>query len=210
VADTKATIRYEDAAELRTNLSGWCCKACGRYWGGDENAARYCCGHKDMPCKGDGCTNRAEPHRTHCKTCCEAIETERWNKLPRVEWDGETPVVEWRNDKFFFGADELRDYLDEREGDDLDEPIAINAATIDALRLVVCEERSPRDFDMNDFLSDDIPEDFEIDAAKIDEVVNGWIEANVSVLWEPTNQAVTTESVLRHLGITATGAEATR
>lgn len=50
-------LRYEEAAELRTNLEGWVCRTCGQNWSKDEHTARLCCA-KDIECAGEGCAAR--------------------------------------------------------------------------------------------------------------------------------------------------------
>ena len=50
----KATLPFEEAAELRS-VSVWVCKTCGKdYSTQGERMARLCCA-KDQKCNTDGC-----------------------------------------------------------------------------------------------------------------------------------------------------------
>lgn len=181
--EAKPEVRYEDAAELRTGISGWCCKACGRFWGADEHMARYCCA-TNMPCE---CGARIEPrHWTHCEACREKRRDEVWAGLSRVEWDGEMPLCVFDDDKFFFSLDDLESYID-----DLDDGTAASD-----LRLVLCEPENGRYFEMSEFLSDDLPDgDDGPDTKEIDATVNAWIKAHAPFSWRATNKAISAESL---------------
>lgn len=108
---TDLKILAEESAERRTNIEGWVCKKCGRYWGDDERMARYCCA-TDFPCDcGEG---RYQKSRIRCVACDEKkateLEQERFAKAKPVEYVGPFFV----DDDFYF---ELGDYLDMCEGE---------------------------------------------------------------------------------------------
>jgi hypothetical protein len=186
--EPKPVIRYEDAAELRAGLSGWCCKRCGRYWGADEHMARWCCA-TELPCKECGGRNPNKGY-TCCGACRRRRDDERWAKLERVDWDGESPLCEYDGDRCYFDADAVLEMIEDRIAE---------GGTLEDIRLVVCEPSTPRHFEMADFLGDDLPEDFDAgkDFAEIDEVVNDWIRARTPFSWHPGKKAVSVDSLPR-------------
>ncbi len=176
-------LPFEEAAELRDNLSGWVCKTCRRYWANDEHAARWCCA-SDVECGKEGCKERTDRGYTRCKTCRDKQDVAKWEALPEVEWDGETPLVEHDNDNFFFNEDDLERHLEDHD------------LKIEDLRLVVCVHGRKPSFDMDDHLSDYLPEDHDCDdPTRINKVVNGWIEKHVPQMWVPGKTRPTLESV---------------
>ena len=190
-------IRWEDAAEYRTNIAGWCCKKCGHYWGegpSGERAARYCCGRDDAPCATEGCPNRSEfSGTTICASCRSRRTVERWEKTAKVDWDGETPLCEWDGDRYFFDGGTLRDHIADRLSDGM---------TIEDMQFVLCEPNKGRGFDIEDYLSDDLPDDDHggsplraADVAEINKTVNDWIEKHAPYSWEGTGSAVNPASL---------------
>jgi len=176
-------IEYENAAEVRT-VSGWVCKTCGRFCGDDENLARYCCS-KFVPCQTPGCAGKAEKGYSFCKDCREKLSKERYLKLPLQPWDGVTPLVEQDDDRFFYDAEDLNDYLEDC------------GLEIEDLRLVVCKPCKKPFFEMAEFLCDYFGPENELDKdpKDIERCVNDWIEANVPVVWQHGKCRPTLESV---------------
>lgn len=177
-------LPYEEAAEKLTGIAGWVCKTCRRFFGDDEHLARYCCA-KDLPCDTDGCKGRKDRGYTVCGSCRETMDLKRWLELQEVAWDGETPLCLDDDDKYFFSEDDLLEYFAEH-----------NLKTED-VRLVICEKRRPRMFDMYDFLDDHLVEGQE-DAANwesINEKVNTWIKKHVPDVWEPSKTRPTLGSL---------------
>lgn len=181
----KKTLPNEVAAEYRTNISGWVCKTCLRFYGddaGSERTARFCC-EKDHACGTEGCKNRAE-RLIYCDPCIEKRDLEKWRALAQVPWDGETPLVLDTDDKFFFSSEELIDYL------------ADHGLSIEDVRLVIAQKDKPRDFDMNEFLCDYLIDDYgDLDDKEINKQVNQWIEDNVPVMWLPGDTRPTLDSL---------------
>jgi hypothetical protein len=185
----KPQVRFEDAAEYKSSgISGWVCKTCRRYWADDERMAKWCCA-TDLPCECGG--RNTEKHYTHCKDCRRKRDDERWSNLERVEWDGETPLCGWQDDRFYFDEDELTDHIGEHLED---------GSKLEDVRLVLCKPTKPRHFEMAEFLSDTLPQDYDPGPAfdEIDRIVNDWIKARMPLSWEPTNKAISAES-LRYL-----------
>jgi len=170
----KGTLPNEEAAERLTNIAGWVCKTCRRFFGDDataETVARYCC-EKDHECGTKGCAGRAEKPYIYCDACLKQRAEARYMALPEVEWDGETPLCVFDDDTYFFDVDSLADDLAENE------------TPLEKARLVLCEEDSKPHFSMDDFVSDYVGEHDGVDATnRIDLVVNRWIEKHVPTMW---------------------------
>lgn len=183
VSREKAILRYEDSAE-RLTVTGWCCKTCRRFWGEDEHMARYCCAN-DRPCE---CGGRVEPHWACCKDCRRKQRDASWAALPRVEWDGETPLCVWDDDRYFFSQDDVVYYAESLMDKGVD-PLSI--------RLVLCEPAAPPNFDMTDFLQDVLPDDSDAPAGyeAVEKTVNDWIKSKSPLSWFASDKAVSEESL---------------
>jgi hypothetical protein len=174
--DAKPALPYEEAATFVTGIKGWVCKTCGRFYGdgnGAEHIARWCCAG-NLKCATDGCEARVERGGwTVCDACREKHTKEKWLAMPEVPWDGETPLVLFDDDRYFFGTDELESYLD-----DLD-------LEMDDLMLVVCVPEEKPHFEMHDLFQDYLPEDMdlEMEPTEINKIVNQWIEDNAPAVW---------------------------
>lgn len=180
----KAELPFEEAAERRTNIEGWVCKTCRRYYGEEERVARYCCA-KDLPC---ACGGRASKGRTRCDSCQHKSTVERYDKLPRVDWDGESHVVGFDNDKFFSCAEDIVQYCEDHQCHPRD------------LMLVLCEEIEPRSFCVSDLLEEVLIDDYEPPGAReIEMTVNDWIESHRPYAWGPSGKAISEESLMSHL-----------
>jgi len=183
-----APLPYEEAAEHRTNLSGWVCKTCRKFWGednGGEHIARYCCAG-DLPCKTEGCKSRVQKHTyIYCQPCLNKRDFKRWLALQEVPWDGKVPLVLDDDDRYFFDEDDLREYAEEHGMKPWE------------LRLVVCVEETKPSFDMYDFLQDYLCDGQEDEAnwSEIDKTVNDWIVEHVPTVWVAGKQRVTEQSL---------------
>ncbi len=173
----------DEAATHRTNLSGWV-SSNGRYWGKDENMARWSgCTH--IKCE---CGNVFDKRRTRCDSCQAKIDMEKFYALPMVEWDGTTPVCTFDDDKFFFSDGEVLDYLA-----DLDEET-------DEVRLVLCKP-GKLSCVSEDYWCDDLPEDGELPdevATKLAEL-NEAIKNAPTVCWCPGKQRINLEPLWEQL-----------
>ncbi len=182
---TEPVLRYEDAAEYRNHVAGWVCKACGAFTGsgpGAEHCARsHCC--TDHPC---ACGNRVtRRYYSICDACSLRQDEEKWQKAQAkaVPWDGAFPVCQYDGDQFFFDEDQLREYMEEYD------------LTPETVRLQACAPRKPREFEMSDYLSDDLPEDDRTDFKEIDRLVNDWIAANLPTVWDGSGPPLTAASI---------------
>ena len=200
---TTPPLCWEDAAEVVT-VTGWACKRCHRFWGegpSGERAARFCC-HTDRACEVPGCANRVKNHAfSICPECHRAQEDERWASLPRVNWDGKTPMcaLGGGDETYLWDHADLKYYFDDP------------AHTPEAARLVVCEPDNGCEFEMAEFLADHLPDDGDTesldDTEAIDKIVNAWIAEHAPYCWRPTDVAVTAESIRAALVTRPAGSE---
>ncbi|KKN34691.1 hypothetical protein LCGC14_0791180 [marine sediment metagenome] len=164
-----------EAAQYRTNLSGWV-SGNGRYWGEDERAARY-----------DGCTHRlcedcggpTEKGWLVCKECRYIRDEARYKSMPKEEWNEKGMLYSDALDKYFSSWDEIEDYC---EGEEVG---------IDKLMLIICE---PNYLPLlsDDYGCDELVEDGELpdDAIQAIEDFNKVIKAVGAVSWMPGKKAV--------------------
>ena len=117
-------LPYEEAAERRT-LTGWCCKSCCHYWAEDEHMARYCCAAA-IPCRDCGLPMRKN---SWCEPCYKKRRDETYAAMPQADWDSNVPLCMYDNDKFFFNAESISDYIEDDE-----------ERTLEGLQLVICEK----------------------------------------------------------------------
>jgi hypothetical protein len=175
--DNKQMVLFDsdEAAQYRTNLSGWVSRH-GHYWGVDERAARY-----------DGCTHTrcedcGEPvdrGRLICPKCHEKRQVKRYNTMPQEEWDGKGMLYSDAADKYFLDLDDAEDFLEDEEG------------TIESLRLIICE---PNYLPLipDDYGCDELAEDGELPDAVIDaiEKFNEVIRKTGAVSWYPGKKRI--------------------
>ncbi|MCJ7959105.1 MAG: hypothetical protein MUW57_21840 [Pseudomonas sp.] len=143
----KPIIMYDapEAASLQT-VTGWV-SADGRFFGADENLARYC-GATHRRCDVNP-EHQIYAVNSYCAECHQARRQAKFVSMPIKEWAGE-PLVIFDSDQYFFDEDSLRDYLIDSNIDLAD------------LQLCICEPNMPREIDPSDVFSDDLPEDGEI------------------------------------------------
>lgn len=196
-------IKYEDAAQI-IQCEGWSCKHCKRFWGVDEHMARWCCA-TDLPCSGCGGRN-LQKNYISCGACRTKKDADKWAELYAKAkwWEGLSwPLYSDTADKFFWDDDDLINEIDEQL--ELPEDITPEVREllqktpkeiITSLRLRLCSPNNGREFDMNDFLEDDLPEDETLEAAEINKTVNGWIAERAPLSWSGDGPPVSIESVI--------------
>jgi hypothetical protein len=171
----KTILDTSDEAAQQVTITGW--KGGGFFYGNDERSARYAgCTHR----KCETCENITPKSRIYCETCQSKRDRERYEKLPLVEWDGETPLVIFRDDRYFFDADDFFDWCECEE---------IDPASV---MLVLCEPEYLHQID-TDTWSDDLPEDGELpdDVAAAVDALNKVIAAAGPSCWREGKQRVT-------------------
>lgn len=176
----KNGLPYTEAAEILT-VTGWACKTCRRWWGDDEHMARYCCATTAI-C-GDCKVEHGEKGYTACEACREKRAEARWQELlaKAVPWDGKAPLYSEAYSRYFFDADETRDFLDTLAFDKIE-------ATPESLHLCVCEPNNGREFDIEEYLSDDLPDEDHGDphlpgSRELNKIVNDWIKERAPLSW---------------------------
>ena len=79
--------------------------------------------------------------------------------------------------------------------------------TVNELRLSSCHPNKPRYFDINDWCSDDLPEDEEIrDAKGIDEEINAILQGIGILSYSSNNDRLNVSQVLKEVGYVAPSA----
>jgi len=176
----------DEAAQYRTNLSGWVSRD-GRYWGNDERAARYDgCTHR--PC--EDCGKPTEKGWLVCPECRNTRDIARYNALPKEKWNEVGMLYSDARDKYFSDWGEIEDYCE-------DEGIEIAK-----LRLVICEpDYLPLISD--DYGCDELAEDGELPDSVIRAIedFNKVIKAAGPVSWMPGKKSVILPEVF-HNGAT--------
>ena len=146
--DEKIILAEDDeAAKFVTGLSGWVDRH-GNFHGKSEEMARY---YSSTHKKCEECkTAIIKRGYRFCDDCREKKDIERYSKLERKVWDGESYLYSYRDDVYFADYNQLNDYIDERE-----------IENIDYLRLVICDPVYFAHINA-DYWADDLPEDTEL------------------------------------------------
>jgi hypothetical protein len=172
VNNTKIILRDSDEAAQPYTMQGW--KSASGHFFKDEDIARYdgCTHVKCQYC--DGIT---EKRWTACQACRNRREQERYDALPKVQWDGVGMIYSRITDRYYNDLDEAQDQLEDNQ-------------TLASLNLVVCKPNFVRPLDA-EYCSDEIPEDGDLDdevGAAMD-AFNKAVEG-VILSWKPDNKAV--------------------
>lgn len=182
---TQVTVSLPDGESCQH----WFCKKCRRIRGtNDEHmASRCCCTH--LTCK---CGNIHSKSWTMCDTCRDKIAYDKWQAKPEVIWDGEWPIALHDSDRYFFSADDLLDYIDEVNED---------GYFSESLRLTSCRANTPRTFEVNEWVGDDLYEDGEIlDADSIDDRINAILGEIGIMSFSSNSDRLNVRDVLRRIG----------
>lgn len=166
---TDQMIMYDspEAAEYRTNLSGWVSRD-GLYFGSDEYIARYSgCTHR--PC----CECGAATPKSYllCNACRAKKDQARYEAMPEEEWDGKSMLYSEVSGEFYFDLCEAEDSLEHWQ-------------TLRAIRLVICRPVYAS-LDV-DYFADDLPPEGEPPPELVDAIdaFNRSV-AGVVLSWEP-------------------------
>lgn len=146
----KSVIMYDsaEAASIKT-ITGWVSSA-GRFWGDNEHMARYDgCTH--MKCKNNPDHPIVES-RGYCKTCNDEYRQKQFIAYESKAWDGKSPVAIYDSEDYFFSIEDLFDHLCDNE------------IQVREVQLVHCSPNYARQIDPNEYYSDDLPEDMEVDS----------------------------------------------
>lgn len=171
----------ESVVEYRTNIEGWVGKN-GIYYGkdqlGKERAMYANSTHKKCDCGNLFKIN------AYCETCREKKFKEKFLNLEEVEWDGESALVCFDDDRYFYSLEEAQEYCDDNEID------------IKDLMLVQCEQK----FRFAQINIDELNEeyctdeetfsDFHPDISKKIDEINDLLKNTKSKLWYATNKRI--------------------
>ena len=171
----------DEAAKFVTGISGWVDRH-GKFHGKSEEMARYygSTHKKCVECK----EAIIRIGYRFCANCQEKKDIERYSKLERKDWDGVAYLYSDRDDVYFADYQELHDYIDEREIED-----------IDSLRLIICEPVYLSHIN-SDYWSDDLPDDTDLPESVLSalETFNASLKDAGPVSWSPSKYAAIIEN----------------
>ena len=174
-------IMYDspEAARIVT-VTGWATKD-GRFFGDNEHLARYA-GSTHMQCD-KSLNHKIYRKNAYCEECAKEKSIEKFNAMPVVQWDQETPLNVYGTDVYFFDIESLFDYCCDYNLNPED------------LNLVLCEPNHLSKIDEDywcDAYDDEILLPPEIASALIE--LNAAIEKHgKAVSWSPSNKRVVWE-----------------
>lgn len=139
----QAKIMYDsDDAAQKVTVTGWRSRN-GHFYGDNEHLARW-----------DGSTHKlcdcgAEMDRSYsvCRDCADKKRLEKYEAMPFLEWDGQTPLTLHDDDEYFWDEDGVVDYCE------------MNDIRPEDLRLVICEPNYAWEIEPDDYYCDELPED---------------------------------------------------
>jgi len=161
-----------EAAKHVTNISGWVSRN-GIFYGdgpAGESAARYGgCTHREC----NQCGSPIEKHKLICDKCSQKSYIEKYNAMPRAEWDGVGLLYSDANDKYYVDLDEAECDIDD-------------GRTIADLRLIICKPNYARQLD-SDFFCDDMPDGDDDLPQKLQAAIDAFNEAveGIVLSWSP-------------------------
>ena len=160
-----------DSAEAATlvTVTGWLSRD-GRFYGAYEDVARY------AGCTHVACSRCGKPTKkpwTACDDCRDLAAKERYEAMPRAEWDGEAMLYSSVSDRYFDCIEDAEDSLDEGQ-------------TLADLRLVICKPNHVPQL-TEDYFSDKLPEDGDLPGylAKAIPAFNAAIKDAPVLSWSP-------------------------
>jgi len=160
--DTKEIILNTEPniVEYRTNIEGWVGKD-GRFYGKDKDQAIY--GNSTHKKCDEGHIYRKS--WINCPDCEEAKKPSKYLQLDFKEWDSETPLCLFDDDKYFFAIDDIEDYLDTEDLNPED------------LQLVICKPNYLWEI-QTDYWEDVYPEDRDLEDVASKELISKINELN--------------------------------
>lgn len=164
-----------EAAKYVGNISGWVDRN-GMFFGDNESAARYSgCTHRTC----GNCDQTTIKHWLICESCRSKKDFEKYLSMPKKEWDGVGMLYSDTQDQYFSDLDEIYDWME-----------CSNVATIEELRLIICEPNYLMQIE-EDHWADDLPEDGELpESVRIAlEEFNKVIREAPAVSWSPGKYA---------------------
>lgn len=160
--DNEIVLDTDEAAAKLVTVTGWVSRD-GRFFGNKEDSesmARYAgCTHRAC----QKCGKAAPKTYTACDECREKAATDRYNALPKANWDGSGMIAIWHSDTYFNDWDEVMDYCEEHE------------LPVEQLNLVICQPNYIRELDYG-YAIDLLPEDGE-NPSELDNAIEAFNQA---------------------------------
>lgn len=172
----------DEAAKFVTGISGWV-DIHGNFHGKSEEMARY---YSSTHRKCEECkTAIIKRGYRFCADCKEKKDIERYLRLERKVWDGESYLYSCKQDMYFADYQELHDYLEDNEE---------GVSSTDSLRLVICEPVYFRKIDEG-YWEDDLPDDAYLPDSVLSalETFNASLKDAGIVSWTPGKYAAIIE-----------------
>jgi hypothetical protein len=107
----KIMFESDEAAQYKT-VQGWV-SSTGQFFGDDERTARWA-GSTHQLCE---CGNEFERGRIRCKSCQAKKDLDDYEALPKVVWDGESPLYSDTTEKYYFRGEILDEIEDDGKKD---------------------------------------------------------------------------------------------
>ncbi|OWF73668.1 hypothetical protein B4902_06615 [Yersinia frederiksenii] len=175
IKDKVILMDSTEAASIKT-VTGWT-SSDGRFFGNNEDLARYA-GSTHRKCHNNP-EHPIYPVNSYCDICHAENRKEKFHAFPRKQWEGEPLTIDC-DDRFFFDADDLRDYCTE------------HLVLPHELELVICEPNYPSEIDGNDFFCDSLPDDGELpsELQEAFDALNAAIRKSGPLSWSAGKYAV--------------------
>lgn len=169
----------KEAATYRTDIRGWVARD-GKFYGDGKTAeeiARWAgCTH--VRC--GQCGTPTPKGYTRCDACRRQAEIERYEAMPRAEWDGKAMLYSDANEQFYDGPEDAENELEDGQ-------------TLADLRLIICKPVYVRPLE-RDYFEDDMSDESEL-PAEVEEAMDAFNEAVAGIIlsWEPGKTALKLE-----------------
>ena len=113
----KEVIMFDspDLVEYRTNLEGWTGPDRLYYGKGEEGERRA--RHANCTHKLCECGKVMDKTHSMCRDCINEMQDKRFKKLDEIEWDGESYMCLYHDNRFFGDMDEVFEYCDDEDID---------------------------------------------------------------------------------------------
>jgi hypothetical protein len=169
----KKVILPEDAEKLIEEVQSPTYKVNGQIYHKKSSAIYSVITHNKCECG-----NLMERGWTSCQQCRLDKRNKVYDAMSFMEWDGNVPLVLFDSDEYFFGVDEIYDYIYTNE---------LDTDEIDELKFVICSPNRLRMIDY-DYWSDYFPEDYDPErqdpelVKKLDEF-NSFLQSYKPISW---------------------------
>src|SRR5690606_37390366 len=117
----------DQAAKFVSGIEGWADRH-GRFYGNDEASARWS-GATHLMCAVCGSLHKRQ---SYCRECAERKRVEKYQAMPRQEWDGIGMLFSDSSDQYFHDWEEVEQYCEDNE------------CTLESLQLIICDPVYPR------------------------------------------------------------------